>query len=411
MANALITAGATTEPTSFAPLYTSRFFTGLWTNSSPLQSGATTDYQERFGMGRQDCIHDGRNTEITPRLTLGRRPGSTVFNSAVTSPIKRFYSFNTFTLTDESIRVMADTVTQVLDVTTSGTAAVIWTKAAGAQDGKHPTYFLGVGNILYFTNGLENKQWDYSNDTIYDWGIPDPTVAPTATIPSWAGYNQWTPGIVVQRAGNGAYDGVFLVDSNNNVQNCIQYGRTGTGDPPTGGWNGTTGANTNDGSTVWQNKGNGQWVANHNYGFGVPTILYVTAADGNTYFYGSQTNGNTGAAPPSWLPGLNSVTPDGAQSWLNFGRILHRSDIGDQTVVGLGQTGTAATILDSNGNVQQCIQAGKTGTTAPNFTQITSALTSDPAGGAQGAAIWQNIGNIAAVQYGYAYMNSATRDI
>lgn len=398
MANALITAGATTEPTSFAPLYTSRFFTGLWTNSSPLQSGATTDYQERFGMGRQDCIHDGRNSEISPRLTLIRRAGSTVFNSAVVPPVKRFYSFNTFTLTDESVRVMADTAAQVLDVTDNGAAPAIFTKSAGAGS----TYFLGVGNTLFMTNGVDNVQYLYPSGEVFPWGIATPTVAPNASIPAWAGYGQWAPSTVIQRTGT--YGGVNLIDSNGNVQYASTYGRTGTGTPA---WLPNQGDHTPDGTVSWQNRGNGQWLANHSYGFGNAVILYVTAGDGNTYFYTNLGSGLTGVTPPGWLTGLNSVTPDNGYSWINMGRVLSRDDIGDQTVVGTQQP----TILDSNGNVQQCLQAGKTGTTVPIFAQIKSALTSDPAGNLQGAAIWQNIGSIAAVQYGYAYMNSQTVDI
>ena len=143
MPNALQNAGALSEPSNFAPLHTNRIFTGLWTNRSFLRDAATNDYQEHYGMGRQDSILDGLNTEITPRLTLARRPGSTVYNSNILAPVNRFYSFNTFTLTDEVIRVMADTASDVLDITDNGETS-IWHKSAGAGS----TYFLSVGNTL-----------------------------------------------------------------------------------------------------------------------------------------------------------------------------------------------------------------------------------------------------------------------
>ena len=188
MPNALQTAGALAEPSNFAPLHTNRIFTGLWTNRSFLRDAATNDVQEHYGMGRQDSILDGLNTEITPRLTLARRPGSTVYNANVIAPVKRFYSFNTFTLTDEVIRVMADTPTEVLDVTAPGVAS-IWTKSAGAGS----TYFLGVGNTLYFTNGVENKQWNYGSDTVWDWGIQAPPDAPTVSqMPRPSNYPRWS---------------------------------------------------------------------------------------------------------------------------------------------------------------------------------------------------------------------------
>ena len=47
MANLLQQAGASSEPTSFAPLHTNRIFTGLWTNRNLLLDAATSDYQER----------------------------------------------------------------------------------------------------------------------------------------------------------------------------------------------------------------------------------------------------------------------------------------------------------------------------------------------------------------------------
>lgn len=409
MSNSLEIAGAQSAPSDFAPLHVNRMMTGLWTNSNPLRDAASSLYEEKFYGGRQDQFVEGLNGEISAKLTYRRRYGHTVYNSQTFPPIKRFYAFNTFTLTDESVRVMADTANVVYDATGPNTQRALWTKTGPAAG--MPTYFLGVGNILYFTNGVENKQWDYTSDQIFDWGIQDPTVAPTAAIPAWAGYTQWLPNVVVQRASGYGYGGVRIIDpTGNSVQEAIQYGTTGIGDPG-GGWNQTEGQHTIDGSVTWNNIGNGQWLPSHNWGFGVPKVIHAIAQDGNTYFFGSTTNGNTGPSSPTWLTGINSLTPDGDQKWKNLGRALYRPDVGDATPVGLGQTGTPATILDANGTVQQCIQAGKTGTTTPAFSTIKTALTSDPSGNPQGAAIWQATGSIATVKYGYAYMNSKTKDI
>ena len=118
MPNALQQAGAGSEPTNFAPLHTNRIFTGLWTNRSFLRDAATNVYQEKYGMGRQDSILAGFNSEISARLTLKRRAGSSLYaNNNLNIIARRFYSFNTFNLTDEFIRVMADTDTDVLDIT------------------------------------------------------------------------------------------------------------------------------------------------------------------------------------------------------------------------------------------------------------------------------------------------------
>src|SRR5437660_5572119 len=117
MANIIQAAGGASEPTSFAPLFTNRIFTGLWTNRSLLRDAATNDYQERAGLSRQDSLCDGLNVEITTKLTLRRRTGTSIYNASNVPAIKRFYSFNTFTLTDEVIRVMGDTAATVYEVT------------------------------------------------------------------------------------------------------------------------------------------------------------------------------------------------------------------------------------------------------------------------------------------------------
>ena len=402
MPNALQNAGALSEPSNFAPLHTNRIFTGLWTNRNLLRDAASSDYQEHIGMSRQDSILGGFNSEISSKLTLRRRPGSSVYNGSAIPPVKRFYSFNTFTLTDEFIRVMADTASTVYDVT-GGVATAVFQKSPGAKS----TYFLSIGNTLYMTNGVDKVQWVYDpttgTGTIYPFGIDDPTQAPIASIPAWAGYGQWPALTVVQRIGT--YGGVFLIDPNNNVQHAAQYGKSGTASGLT--WSTVVGGSTPDGTVVWHMQGNGTWIASHDYGFGVVTTLYQVAPDGKTYFFQSQGSGPTGATPPIWPSGLNATVPDGSITWQNIGRVLYRADIGDLTVVGIPN----ATILDANGGVQQCLQAGKTGTTAPNFVDIKQALTSDPTGNPQGAVIWQNTGAIGPVQYGYAGMNSKTQDI
>jgi len=52
-----------------------------------------------------------------------------------------------------------------------------------------------------------------------------------------------------------AVKGVLIIDTNGNVQECTTSGNTGGTNPPTGGWNVTTGMTTTDGSAVWTNRG------------------------------------------------------------------------------------------------------------------------------------------------------------
>ena len=178
MSGPLEIAGAQSAPSDFAPLHVNRMVTGFWTNTSPLRDAATDGYTEKFYGGRQDRIAAGANMEISSKLTLRRRCGMSIYNPFTFPPIKRYYGWNTFTLTDEVVRVMADTAAAVYEVTNSAARPnmhdIIWTKSPGAGS----TYFLGVGNTLYFTNGVENKQINTSTGVVSDWGIAAPVNAP-----------------------------------------------------------------------------------------------------------------------------------------------------------------------------------------------------------------------------------------
>ena len=409
MANALQQAGAGSEPTNFAPLHTNRIFTGLWTNRSPLRDAATTDYQESYGMGRQDSIWDGYNSEISARLTLRRRAGSTVYNPNNIPPVKRYYSFNTFTLTDEQIRVLADTAAAVYDVTYDPAAPsnpiLIFTKSAGAKS----TFFLGVGNTLYFTNGVDNKQVTYDPTTgtwgpVTDWGIIAPTTAPTVSIPQFTTYGSWQPNTVFSRANR--FAPVLIIDDNANIQNATQPGTTG-GAVPT--WETTYLHATVDGSVTWQNMGNGVWTAGairSQY-----DLIYRQAIDGKVYFYQAQNGLQSGSVAPTWLPGIGSVTGDGQQQWLNLGQEMFRTaTLQDQIGNGTPIVGTSI-ITTPDGGVQTVLQAGKTGPAAPSFSSINGAYTLDPSPSALGSVVWQNTGSLAPVQWGYAYMDSVKVDV
>jgi hypothetical protein len=414
MPNALVMAGAGAEPTNFAPLNTNRIFTGLWTNRSLLRDAATSDYQEHYGMGRQDSILGGFNSEISSRLTLIRRYGSSVYNSTPMPPITRWYSFNTFTTTSELIRVMADANLAVYDVTAPDTPTSIFTKTAGAGS----TYFLGVGNILYFTNGTDNKQWNYATKTVSNWGFPGPTAAPTVSqvITPNPGYQIWHPSWVysIQVGQDNAI--VILDPSGLNLQMFVPKlgsttypdGSTSQGgEPPV--WNTGAGATTIDGEVTWNWAGQSAWKATTNYG---RLGFVVGASGGKPYLFAAQvaqqTTGVSGTTEPGWLAALGALVPDAGVVWQNLGPILTWPSIGPGTWLT-----HANLITDNKGYFQTIVQLGKTGSgnpNPPNFGTSLGALTID------NNAIWKNTGifstaGTAAVQYGYAYENSATLDI
>jgi hypothetical protein len=398
MANPLQAAGALSEQSNFAPLRTESIFTGLFTNRSVFRDGTTQALMNQFYGSRFDSIYDGLNTEISTRLTLVRRPGLSVYNSQIFAPITRFYAWNTFTLTDESIRVLADTATTVYDATGPATKQALWTKSGGAG----ATFFIGVGNNLYFTNGVDNKQMSYPGEVVQNWGIVGPTAAPSVSIGTYSNYGNWLPLTVFPR--NNPYAPVLIVDSNGNIQNNTWPGTTGVGNPV---WNTNYLQGTTDGTTTWQNMGNGVWTANAAHS--ANDLIYHAATDGNRYFYQARTSGNSAAAAPNFAPGLNTTTQDGGVQWLNLGLYMNRANIGDSTpIVGLA----SAVILDPNGNVQTCMQAGKTGATTPSFNSVQAGFTTDPTGNhLSGQVIWQNTGAVGPVQYGFAFENSKTKDI
>jgi len=422
MPGALELAGAAREPSTFAPLHTDRIFTGFWPNRSVLRDGATTDYQLRYGMGRQESMWKGSyNTEVSPYLTLIRRPGLNSYNPTHSLPkVISFYSFHTFTLTTEAVRVLADTANVVYDITGSSMSTV-FTKTAGATR----AYFLGVGNTLFITDGVENKQLIYNPATgtwtTYNWGIPAPTNAPTISQslrPS--DFSSWVPATAysVNTIGGAL---VVLVDTNNNIQQfkgapsavttgpLPPSGTTGTVQPI---WQ-TTGADTIDNDIHWKFGGSANWQANHTYGVYDVIAANVTTTNGvvKMIFQNITTGGlyTSGATAPNWPSAIGTQVKDGPNIvWQNIGNALTWADnLGPSCPIL-----SAVSILDPNGYIQYVIGAGKTsaGPLPPPFQQVTGSVTYD------GSAIWKNQGPFAIaaalpVQYGYAYMNDTTKDV
>lgn len=418
MPNALQQAGAAAEPSNFAPLNTDRIFTGLWSNRNPLRDAATSNNEEKYYGARQDSILGGYNSEISSKLTLRRRPGLRVYNANIFTQINRFYSFNTFTLTDEAVRVLADTATDVWDVTNGGKTS-IWHKSAGAGT----TYFVGVGNNLYFTNGVENKQWNYTSNKISNWGIVAPSVAPTVYQEARStNYPAWGANHVYGSVWRGM---VTIYDVNTNtLQRATTSGVTGTVQPT---FSTTPYGTVADGSLYWQPIGNpstsAEWHNNYSYSFTDACIGHVSTGATTTtpnLFVLVNTGGTglSGATLPIWTSGLGSLTHDGALTWMNCGVPHAWSDYGANTTITVGfplgvtiPDNQGYTILDPNGYLQSVAQSGKSGATGPTtWNTAQGAQTTD------NKIIWINQGGLTqaatgAWQYGYAYVNSTTMDI
>jgi hypothetical protein len=393
MANAIQQAGGASEPSSFAPLHTNRMFTGLWTNRNPLSDASVSTNMEKYGLGLQDSIIDGLNTELSSQLTLRRRRGTSVYNTQTFPPINRFYPFNTFTLTSELIRVMADTAATVYDATGPSTQTPIWTKSPGAG----PTFFLGLGNTLYFTNGVDNKQWNYTLNQVWNWGIAAPTTAPIATQAPRPNPPPSRQPDTAYETHNAYRNGMILFDTNGNSQVFAGTGVTGAAQPT---WNPTTGGTTTDGTVTWTNGGNASWLSNHAYAVGSIVIGESLPSDVFSTFV-VMTAGTSGATRPNWITGVGLQVSDGTVTWVNIGPMMLWASIGP------GITITSVTqILDSNGNLQNVQQSGVTAAsgTVTWGTELGSFTT-------DGSMIWVNAGpwavaNTAITQWGYAYVNS-----
>src|SRR5581483_10338053 len=175
MSNDLQKAGsAPHKPERFGILYQDRFFTGLWTQRSPLRDAASPYLQSRYYGSRLDSLIDGENVELTTKLTLARRPGHSVYNNQTFGPIRRFFSYRNFTGSTETICVLADQDDGVYKVTSPSTKTLLFSKSPGAGQ----TSFLSVGNNLYMGNGVDEKQIDGCSGTVSNWGIAGPSNAP-----------------------------------------------------------------------------------------------------------------------------------------------------------------------------------------------------------------------------------------
>ena len=63
------------RPPKYGVLWNNSFYDGIVTQRNPLRSNAAHIEAEFYGE-RTECLIDGLNTEISTKLTLVRRPGS-----------------------------------------------------------------------------------------------------------------------------------------------------------------------------------------------------------------------------------------------------------------------------------------------------------------------------------------------
>lgn len=239
-------------------LYLDHFVSGLYTNRSALTTPKTGD--GAYAVAHLDTLIDGSNLEITPRKTLGRRPGFPTFCS------QAFAGGSEWPLNYWGGRLagnllnLVDTQTAVYTFTTSA-LALVFTKSTTGQ-----SFFQQVGNALYFSDGSTNKRWD--GTTVTNSGITAPTVAPAIAnlnLHDLVGFIQtvhcWSPNYSYTGAASGILT-LWLKDTNGNMQfaflNPTQIAKSGNSSPT---WSTTTGGTTRDGDLTWTNSGGvGTWA-------------------------------------------------------------------------------------------------------------------------------------------------------
>lgn len=233
----LLTLGAKGQKESrYAPVWTDRYFVGYWSNRNPLRSPLSTLYADGWHLGGSDALLSGQNVELSPRLTLCRRPGNIAYSTATfPTPPLTFYPFRLFGATSTPIDVIVDTASTIYTLTPTSKTA-IFTKSAGAGQAN----FLGIAQTLYFGDGVE--QMAFQNNVVRNWGI----VAPSGTGAASAytglaadvggGTEAWTSPANAQGPPDGAYATLSFggVNFTGNTLRCSTYGFSGLSGAITG---------------------------------------------------------------------------------------------------------------------------------------------------------------------------------
>src|SRR5882762_6820511 len=380
MPNTLSLKGATApKPTRFAPLWNEYFFSGLYTNRNILRGAGSRQESLYFG-NRLDTLIDGLNVEITTRLTIARRPGLSIYNSATWTSPDYFYEFRLFNQNVEQIKVMVDQANALYDGTGPSTQSIVWTKSAGAVQ----TYMQSVANSLYFGNGVDQKKWlntllTWQPNTAYDlipYNLNTFILDPNGNIQQLI--NTIFPVTNVSITGN-----VLTVTSSANLPATIQVGN----------------------EIVFSGLTNATFLNNLDPNVTPITVLTIstnqfTAAFTYAGTYSSPDTGTatvlvggtpvTGPVQPTWNTTLLGTTNDGTAQWRNRGVEIENWGIAPPTSApDLVVSGAALAwqpntwyslpqvIVDSNGNLQKLTTGGKSGTVTPTWATSVGNTTPD----------------------------------
>lgn len=384
-----LSGGGPQKEVRWAPIYTGRWSSGIWTNRSPLRDANTTRLTEKFYGPSGDALIAGTNVEITNRLTLARRPGNTKFDTVNNyTNVDNFDEFRLFNTNQEQIIVMIDQ-TNALYALSGGVKSLVWSKNQGAGQ----SYMQSVGNTEYFGNGVDNKKWLQS---LFVW-------TPAA---------QWG-------TSSTPFLETFLIDPNGNVQQLTGMQLSITAYSIAGNVVTFTVSGTQVVDLTAQLPLNSQINLS---GFATATFfnaiqVTVTAVSVHT-FSAAFTHANAsntengigilqaGGTPisqgttPAWsitLPTVinnfqGGITLDGSVVWTNRGLPVENWGIKAPTTsptvtIGSSRVAWAANtyysfagvIIDSNGNLQQVTTDGLAGAVQPTWATTVGSVTTDGA--------------------------------
>ena len=393
--------GQPQKQTRFAPIYTGRWSSGLWTNRSPMRDAATTRIVEKFYGGAGDALIAGSNVEITNRLTLARRPGNSVYDSNSYTSVDRFENFRVSSPSTEQINVMIDQSTALYSLY-NGIKSLLWTKQSNAGQ----SYMQSVGNTLYWADGASNKKW-------------------LQTLTKWVANAQWN-------IASAPLFSTFFIDPNGNIQQLTGTVLTLIQVQIASNVLTCTTSQTltsilypgciinfpaslaatfleNQTLTVVSVSGNTFTATfnNANYGPTAESSVLITELSGNS-------TPIAGSAQPVWSTQVPSssnlfaggITNDFTVQWVNRGNPVENWGIANTKTPIVPQIGSSRTawakntyyspagaVLDTNGNLQQVKTAGTSGSSIPTWTTTLNATTND------GTVVWTLLQTAASLQW------------
>lgn len=277
-------------PRAPEPLVIPFFATGLFTHRSQFFS----PYRS-IGINvvtYHDAAIDGQDMELTNILKWVRRPGFSRFCSQAFGAGEFPHQFYSSRNQSGNVFSWVDT-NQNISLFTSTSITPILAKSTSVQG-----FIQQIQDTTYYTDGIDQIQYDTRTGAVANWGIVAPSSVPTISSTGFGAF--WQPNF---NGGGGAY---IILDNYGNFQKTAAYNTTGAQFP---NWNQSLNGATLDGQVVWTNRGPYQSWASQAW----PAGQIIVDSNGNLEEV--TTGGTSGASQPSWATVIGNTTTDGTVTW------------------------------------------------------------------------------------------------